>query len=369
MIKALVDCGASESIITKQASKNLKRKNNPKIQKWTTAAGKLDTAEQTRKTEFSFPELHANKLIKKSLHVVEKGLVRYDMIIGRDLMVKLGLDAKGSDLSIEWDDAAIPWRDMESTVDDHYLVDNANQPDNRTKRILDASYKPADLKAIVASATHLSDDERKSLYALLLQYEDLFDGKLGAWNCAPCSIKLKPGSEPYHARPFPVPRIHELTLKKELDRLVSVGVLKRVNRSEWGAPTFIIAKKDGTVRFISDFRELNKRVKRNPFPIPKIQDLLLRLEGFTYGTSLDLNMGYYHIELDDTSKEMCTITTQWGKYEYQRLPMGLCNSADIFQEKMTELLAGLDSVRVYLDDLLHVSKGSWEDNLSTLKEL
>jgi hypothetical protein len=151
------------------------------------------------------------------------------MIIGRDLMVKLGLDAKGSDLSIEWDDVAIPWRDMESTVDDHYLIDNANLPDGPTKRILDASYKPADLKAIVASPTHLNEDERKSLYALLMQYEDLFDGKLGTWNCAPCSIKLKPGSEPYHARPFPVPRIHELTFKKELERLVSVGVLKRVN--------------------------------------------------------------------------------------------------------------------------------------------
>jgi hypothetical protein len=77
----------------------------------------------------------------------------------------------------------------------------------------------------------------------------------------------------------------------------------------------------------------------------------------------------YHIELDDASKEMCTITTQWGKYEYQRLSMGLCNSADIFQEKMTELLAGLDSVGVYLDGLLHVSKGWWEAHLTTFKEL
>ena len=47
-----------------------------------------------------------------------------------------------------------------------------------------------------------------------------------------------------------------------------------------------------------DFRELNKRIKRKPFLIPKIQDLLLKLEGFKYRTSLDLNIGYYHIELD-----------------------------------------------------------------------
>ena len=68
-----------------------------------------------------------------------------------------------------------------------------------------------------------------------------------------------------------------------------------VNRSEWAAPTFIIPKKDGSVRIISDFRELNKWIQRKPFPIPKIQDLLLQLEGFQYATSFDLNMGYYHV--------------------------------------------------------------------------
>ena len=54
--------------------------------------------------------------------------------------------------------------------------------------------------------------------------------------------------------------------------------------------------------FISDFRELNKLIVRQTYPIPKIQDLLLRLEGFRYGTTLDLNMGYYHIELSSKSK-------------------------------------------------------------------
>ena len=68
-------------------------------------------------------------------------------------------------------------------------------------------------------------------------------------------------------------------------------VIKKINRSQWGAPTFLIPKKDSTVRFISDFRELNKRILRQPYPIPRIQDLLLRLEGFRYGTTLDLNMG------------------------------------------------------------------------------
>ena len=54
--------------------------------------------------------------------------------------------------------------------------------------------------------------------------------------------------------------------------------------------------------FISDFRELNKRILCQPYPIPKIQDLSLRLDGFHYRTTLDLNMGYCYFELSVKSK-------------------------------------------------------------------
>ena len=122
------------------------------------------------------------------------------------------------------------------------------------------------------------------------KYEFLFDGNLGTCHGKPYDIKLKPDAEPYHGKPFPVPRIHELMSKQELDQLKYLKVIKKVNRSQWGAPTFLIPKKDSTVPFISDFRELNKRILRQLYPKPKIQDLLLRLEGFRYGTTLDLNM-------------------------------------------------------------------------------
>ena len=170
------------------------------------------------------------------------------------------------------------------------------------KRILDAKYSKADIKSIAESSTHIDPQERNELYRLLKKYESLFGGNLGTWHGKPCDIKLKPDAKPYHGKPFPVPRIHELTFKQELNRLEYLKVIKKVNRYQWGAPTFLIPKKDSTVRFISDFRELNKRILRQPYPIPKIQDLLLRLEGFRYGTTLDLNMGYYHIELSAKSK-------------------------------------------------------------------
>ena len=197
----------------------------------------------------------------------------------------------------------------------------------------------------------------------------MFDGSLGLWKSKKVQIELKKDAQPYHARAYPIPKALEAKVKLELERLIKAGVLKKVNHSQWGAPNFVIPKKDDTIRFITDFRELNKRIKRKPFPIPKIQDLLLKLEGFQWATSLDLNMGYYHIELSPDSKKLCTIVMPWGKYEYQRLPMGLCNSPDIFQEHMSELMADLEHVRAYIDDLLIFTKGTYEDHLNKLDEV
>jgi hypothetical protein len=69
----------------------------------------------------------------------------------------------------------------------------------------------------------------------------------------PQDIELKEDTKPYHAKAFPIPKIHLETLKAEVERLCQLGILKKVNRSEWAAPTFIIPTKDGSVRFISDF--------------------------------------------------------------------------------------------------------------------
>ena len=63
---------------------------------------------------------------------------------------------------------------------------------------------------------------------------------------------------PYHLLPFALLKCYEITLRKEVERLCEIGVLRRVNRSEWGAPTFIIPEKDQTICFISDFSKLNK---------------------------------------------------------------------------------------------------------------
>ena len=73
---------------------------------------------------------------------------------------------------------------------------------------------------------------------------------------------------------------------------MKIGVLERVQESEWGTPVFIIPKKEGTVHFLNDFRKVNRQIVHKPLPIPMIDDTLQQLEGFKYATALDLNMGY-----------------------------------------------------------------------------
>ena len=112
-----------------------------------------------------------------------------------------------------------------------------------------------------------------------MQYEDLFDGTLGTFHTKPVHLELKKDTVPKYHKAFPVAKIHEETLKKELDWLCKLGVLKNNSDSTWAAPTFIIPKKNDTVQFISNFRYLNKFLVRKPYPIPKIVDVLQKIKG------------------------------------------------------------------------------------------
>ena len=84
LVKALVDSGASKYIIAKAKAEKLPVKKTKKERQWSTEAGVLTTNTKIA-TSFSFPEIHANKLINQSLHVVDLNIDCYDMIIGRYL--------------------------------------------------------------------------------------------------------------------------------------------------------------------------------------------------------------------------------------------------------------------------------------------
>ena len=156
-----------------------------------------------------------------------------------------------------------------------FAQDPATTDAERIQNIVESKYCPADLQKTVSECNLLNTNEKDRLQKLLDKFAHLFDGTLGNWRTDPVELELKNKDEkPYHAKPYPVPHSQEQKLKDEVQQLVEFGVLRKVNRSEWACPMFTIPKPDKSLRSLADLRELNKRIKRKPFPIPKINDLL-----------------------------------------------------------------------------------------------
>jgi len=378
ILRGLLDSGSTGCILLNDFTKGLHKRFGT-TEQWMTKGGTFTTKAKCR-VPMILPDFTRQTKIEYDCHVdptQKSSNTHYDIILGKDFMQEFGIDILNSSLTLRWDGIEIPMRDfgeLRKPEHAHYafslLIDqhtaSTNEMQDRVTRILDAKYEKADLSQLCSQQKHLSTHEQGLLLKVLKKYEHLFDGTLGEWKGTGVSFELKADAKPYHAKPYPIAHVHEKPTKTECDRLVKLGVLEECHESEWAAPTFIIPKKNHTVRFISDFRRLNQVLKRKPYLIPKIQDMLQKLEGFTYATALDLNMGYYTIRLNPDAQELCTIILPWGKYKYKRLPMGVAGSPDIFQAKMSSLMAGLEFVRVYLDDCLVISTTTFEDHLAKL---
>jgi hypothetical protein len=299
--------------------------------------------------DLKFPELSTSKVVTWQAHVDDKTSSKeaaYDMIIGMDLATSIGITVDCEQRCIIWVGTKIPPKTRNTLSDDeilHMLYYNAaNEPEilqeaeKRQTHILDADYCKVEVDHFVQELEHLTEDEKQTLGKTLKKFPTLFGGGLGMLNIKPVKLELIDGAKPYHARPFPVPQSLEATTKTEMKRLTDIDVFNRSSDSEWAAPTFIQAKKTVDVRILTDFRRLNAQIKRKPFPLPKISDLLRKLSGFKYATEIDLRMGYYHIPLDLEEHKMQTTILPWGKYQYKRLPMGVKTSPDICQRIMYE---------------------------------
>ena len=94
--------------------------------------------------------------------------------------------------------------------------------------MLEAKYKPANLEEICKTMGNITKEQKSRLLTLLKQYKELFDGPVGTWKGPPYKIHLKERVTPYHAKPYPVPKVHELTLKTEIARLCKIGKFKRL---------------------------------------------------------------------------------------------------------------------------------------------
>ena len=383
VLRVLLDSGSDGDLLFLYDGDTLtptKKRISP--QKWRTSNGTFTTTE-VGDLKVTFPEFSNSKRASFRPDVIRlpKNSTKpvYDLIIGVQSLANLGCILDFASKSLTIDSVQLPMRPQDSFMDPKTLRTqfkeflepvSMREATNRAVKILDSKYEKANLEEVVQTiCTHLSSYQQSKLISLLREFEELFDGTLGDFQTAPVSLELLPDAKPYHGRPYPIPHIHLDTLKKEIKRLCQIGVLKKQPQSEWASPTYIVAKKQGTPRVLSDFREVNKRIKRNPYPIPKISSVLQEMEGFTYATQLDLNMGYYTIRLDPDAQKICTIIFPWGKYSYLRLPMGISCAPDIFQEKMSTLMETLEYVKTYIDDLLIITKSDFDDHLAKLRKV
>ena len=383
----LLDSGSDITWISKKAlPKDIQGYTVPKLS-GTTLAGTFSSTEQVSMEGSGLPEFYGNRSLPKLGARVFHAPCRYDMIVGRDVLRSFGIKLDFEDNLMQCSDVVVPMRpfpdaptsgepnpaeQMMYDLFDQQLLDNdedfsSDTPtDGFASEIKDSTYEQHSPAEIAARAKHLNDSQKQDLAALLSKYSLLFDGKLKAYTGDKIHLEVDDSAKPHVSRPYAVPRVHMPTFKKELDRLISIGVLEPCGRAEWVAGTFIIPKKDGKVRWVSDFRGLNKGLKRRYFPLPKISDILKRRKGYKFLTKLDISMQYYTFVLDDKSSDLCTIATPFGLFRYKRLPMGVAPAPDIAQELMEAALRDLlDDIEIYIDDIA-IFSDDWESHVKLL---
>ena len=214
------------------------------------------------------------------------------------------------------------------------------------------------------------DQPNVQLNSLLQAYDDVFADEHGEMRHFKADLKLKdPTSSPIFKKPRPVPFALKEAVGIELDRLEDQGTLTKVNHSEWAAPIVVVPKGDGQIRICGDYKvTVNPVLAVDQYPLPKPEDLFTALSGGKRFTKLDLRHAYQQMRLEDSAKELVTINTHKGLYQYNRLPFGMASAPAIFQRTMDVILQGLEGVICYIDDIL-ITGSSDKKHLANLEEV
>src|SRR5579871_6680266 len=162
---------------------------------------------------------------------------------------------------------------------------------------------------------------------------------------------------PIKTRPYSLALKESEFLQKELDHFENLGIIKKCE-SPWAAPILFIKKKNGELCLVVDYRKLNKVTRKDAYPLPRINELLDSLGNMAMFSILDMYSGFYQIEVDPESCKKTAFITKYGTYQYNRLPMGLCNSLAIFQYLVDIIFARSlrNYIVTYIDDLNIYSK-------------
>ena len=191
-------------------------------------------------------------------------------------------------------------------------------------------------------------------------------------------------SPPIMSRPYTLPLKHYEWVHKEISTLERAGIITK-SISPWASPVVIVPKKSAPGeppqrRMCVDFRKLNKTQPEvhnmnggkgciSLVPLPKIDELYTKLQGYKIFSTLDLRSGYYHIGLSHSAKpKTAFVISGMGKYEFNRVPFGLAQAPAHFQKLINEVLTNCNFTMGYLDDIIIFSKTEKEhlEHLETI---
>ncbi|GBG74853.1 hypothetical protein CBR_g19366 [Chara braunii] len=210
----------------------------------------------------------------------------------------------------------------------------------------------------VTEAQEKDSSTDPTIAKLLEEFKDLTESPTGVVS-RPIHhrIEIEPGSRTPKGAVYRMSPRELEELRKQLDELLEKGWI-RSSSSPFGAPVLFVPKKEGELRMCIDYRGLNAITVKNVEPLPKIDDLLDRVQGCTYFSKIDLKSGYDQIEVHPDDQYKTAFRTRYGHYEFIVMPFGLTNAPATFQRCMNDLFRPwLDIfVVVYLDDILVFSK-------------
>ena len=190
-----------------------------------------------------------------------------------------------------------------------------------------------------------------SVDAIVKNYAEVFRG-LGSLPFT-YKIQLKENAQPvvHAARRVPAPL--KTRLKKELDRMTTMGVIKKIEEpTDWVNSMVCVKKKNGDLRLCMDPQDLNDNVKREHYQIPKREEIIREMAGARYFSKLDASQGFWQLKLDECSTKYCTFNTPFGRYCFLRLPFGIISASEIFHRAVEHIIEGLEGVRSYVDDIV-----------------
>jgi hypothetical protein len=171
-------------------------------------------------------------------------------------------------------------------------------------------------------------------------------------------LNIKPGSKPVKQRLCRFNNDKCKAIGEEILKLLSAGFIHEVYHPEWLANPVLVKNKNKKWRMCVDYMSLNKACPKDPFPLPRIDQVVDSTAGCETLCFLDAYSGYHQIAMCTADQLAASFITPFDAYCYQTMPFGLKNAGATFQRCMPcvfgELIGRI--IEAYVDDIVVKSK-------------